>query len=464
MSVERRDQQSVNLSTSISPVLRDRIMRHNSTATQKSLWPNRWERIDSRALEKDAVFSNLLTHINAETLREAFHDLDGKKAEGIDGITKEQYGNELERNLKQLVERIHNGSYKPQDKREVLIPKSNGKTRPIAIACFEDKLVDWVVSKILTTIFEPLFIRNSFGFRPNKSAHEAIRATYLSLKDNRRPNVVEIDFASFFNTIPHQGVMKSLELRTSDDRFKGLIGRFLKGGILEQSGETTNSTVGTPQGGVMSPILANIYLNEVIDQWFVENYASYSNIIVRYADDAVFFFKRKDEADAFLKDLQKRVERFGLTLNTDKTKTVDFRKSENNQFDFLGFTFYWGERKKFRPRPLKMKTRKDSLYKKMQEFEQWVKDSRSKMRTADIWEAAKAKLQGHYSYFGLWTNYPKLWHFYSEATKSLFKWLNRRSQKQSFSWEQFLLRLKLFPLPMPPTTQKLKQFGRTRYA
>lgn len=462
--MKRRDQQSVNLSTGTPSALGGRMMGQGDAATQESLWPSRWERIGSRARGKEVVFNNLLTHINTETLREAFHALDGKKAKGIDGRTKEQYGKNLDENLKELTRRIHVGSYKPQDKREVLIPKSNGRKRPIAIACFEDKLVDWVISKILTLVYEPLFIRNSFGFRPNKSAHEAIKATYMSLKDNKRPYVVEIDFASFFNTIPHRGIMKSLAKRISDDRFKGLIGRFLKGGILEHSGKRTTPTVGTPQGGVMSPILANIYLNEAVDQWFVENYASYSNVIVRYADDAVFFFKKKDEADAFLKDLQTRVECFGLTLNMEKSETVDFRHSENNHFDFLGFTFYWGVKKKFRKRPLKMKTKKESLHTKMQEFDKWVKDSRSKMRTADLWEAAKAKLEGHYSYFGLWTNSPKLWHFYTAAIRSLFKWLNRRSQKQSFSWEQFQLRLKLFPLPLPPITQKLTHFGRPLYA
>ena len=313
-------------------------------------------------------------------------------------------------------------------RREVLIPKSDGRTRPIAIACFEDKLVDWVISKILTTLFEPLFIRNSFGFRPNKSAHEAIKAVYLSLKDDRRPYVVEIDFESFFNTIPHKGIMKALDKRISDTRFVGLIGRFLKGGILDQSGDTTTPTVGTPQGGIMSPILANIYLNKALDQWFVENYASYSNIIVRYADDAVFLFKKKEEADAFLKDLQQRVEHFGLSLNMAKSRTVDFRKSENNDVDFLGFTFYWGEKRKFRPRPLKMKTSKKSLHRSMQEFERWVKENRSAVKLTALWKQAAKKLTGHYNYFGLWTNGPKLTHFYSEALRSLFKWLNRRAR------------------------------------
>jgi len=464
MPVEPREQQSMNLYSSISAALRDSIMRHRGTATQQSMWPNRWERIGSRALDKEVVFDNLLTHINVETLREAFHALDGTKALGSDSISKEAYGKNLESNLEDLTERIHRGSYKPQPKREVHIPKANGKTRPIAIACFEDKLVDWVIGRILTQIYEPLFIRNSFGFRPNKSAHDAIKATYYSLKDNRRPYVVEIDFASFFNTIPHRGIMKSLSRRISDRRFKGLIGRFLKGGILEQYGDTTVPEVGTPQGGIMSPSLANIYLNEALDQWFLENYASYSNIIVRYADDAVFFFKNEADAENFLQDLEKRVKKFGLTLNKEKTHTVDFRKSKNHHFNFLGFTFYWGEKKKYRARPLKVKTQKETLHKKIQDFEQWIKLNRSTMRLAPLWETAKAKLRGHYKYYGIGTNCQKLWHFYCEAIRSLFKWLNRRSQKRSYDWEAFKRRLDNQPLPTPPTIQELVPLGRSVYA
>ena len=389
MSVERRDQWSLNLLTCTSPVFRDRIMRHKGMGRQKSLWPNRWERIGSRALEKDAVFNNLLTHINVETLGEAFHALHGKKAEGIDGIRKEQYGKNLDKNLKELVRRIHRGSYKPQNRRERLIPKSDVRKRPIAIACFEDKLVEWVISQLLTIIYEPLFIRNSFGFQPNKSAHEALKAAFMSLKDNNRPYVVEIDFANFFNTIPHKGMMKALSKRISDRRFKGLIGRFLTGGLLE---------------------------------------------------------------------------RFGLTLNMEKTHAVDFNRTQNNDFSFLGFTIYWGEKKKYRPRPLKFKTRKKSLHRKMQEFEQWIKANRSAMRLAELWKKAGEKLKGHYVYFGLWTNYPKLHHFYSEPVKSLFKWLNRRSQKRSYTWEAFERRLENLPLPKPPSTQELKCFGRRLYA
>ena len=214
----------------------------------------------------------------------------------------------------------------------------------------------------------------------------------------------------------------------------------------------------------MSPILANIYLSEAIDEWFVETYASYSNVIVRYADDAIFLHRKKEQAVSFLTDLQKRVARFGLTLNMEKTQLVDFRRSENNDFSFLGFTFYWGEKKKFRSRPLKIKTENKRLHKQMQDFDKWVKENRSSAKTAELWKMVKAKLIGHYNYFGLWTNHQKLLHFYTQTLRSLFKWLNRRSQKRSFSWETFMRKLKFNPLPTPPLTQQLTNFTRNIYA
>lgn len=453
--MERRDRQSLNL---------NHITRPGSSTGISEQAKDRWLRISLKAQDTKTVFHNLLTHINVETLKEAFKAADGAKALGVDNVCKETYGKNLEENLRKLENRIHRGTYRPKPKREIHIPKANGKTRPIAIACFEDKLVDHVVGKILSTTYEPLFIRNSFGFRPNKSADHAIKASYYSLKDNTRPNVVEIDFSCFFNTIPHNQLMKVLGKRISDNRFKGLIGRFLIGKLINSNGETLPSEIGTPQGGIMSPVLANIYLNEVIDQWFVEKFSSYNNVLVRYADDAVFYFKKEDEAKNFMRELEKRVSEYGLTLNKEKTQIINFHKSSKKSFNFLGFTFYWGRPRKQRGQLLGIKTQKEKLIRAIREFDCWIKGNRSRMKTAELWKLTKTKLLGHYNYFGYWMNRHKLGHFYQEVLKSLFKWLNRRSQKISYKVEEFSEKLKQQPLPLPPTPQKLKPLGWNPYA
>ena len=263
MSAEQRGRQSLNL-TPCTPNTHRNVNRGQvAKQTHKAKFPNHWMRISSRAKDTESVFDNLFSHIHEESLLEAYGALDGSKALGLDGVSKAAYGENLTENLKDLAYRLKVGSYKPQSKKEVLIPKANGKMRPIAIGCFEDKLVEWCVAKVLECIYEPCFIRNSFGYRPNKSAHEAIKAIYCSLKDDKRPFVVEIDFASFFNTIPHGKLMKILKKKITDNKFKGLIGRLLRVGILDHSGKTTTTEVGTPQGSVASPILANIFLHGV---------------------------------------------------------------------------------------------------------------------------------------------------------------------------------------------------------
>lgn len=307
-----------------------------------------------------------------------------------------------------------------------------------------------------------MFIKKSFGYRPNKSADGAIKACYYSLFKNKRNHVLEIDFSNFFNTIPHDKLMKILKKKITDERFKRLVGRFLVSDILNHSGELLPSEIGTPQGSIMSPILANIYLNEVIDQWFKENYGSYSNVMVRYADDGVFFFKDEDTCRSFKDALKKRVEDFGLSLNEEKTKIINLLRSENNQLDFLGFTIYWG--KQGSRRILKIKTEKKKLSKGIEEFDSWIKKRRNTMKLQDLWKLAKSKIRGHVNYYGYQGNQFKLGYFIFKAIGSLFKWLNRRSQKRSYTWEGFRERLKNFPLTAELKDLKLKQLGRNPYA
>jgi group II intron reverse transcriptase/maturase len=460
MRTERRERQNLNRAHS-SPAGR-RASRPGSATRNLEL--NSWARIGLSAKKPEIVFNNLFSHVNVENLRQAFQALDGTKAVGIDGISKQQYAKDLDSNLEDLVSRLHIGTYRPQAKREVLIPKANGKTRPIAISCFEDKLVEWTLGKILESVYEPIFIRNSFGFRPRKSPDDAIKANYNILKDNKRPFVVEIDLANFFNTVPHRKLMRIIRKRISDRRLLGLIARFLKVDILNQEGASKQSEVGTPQGSVMSPILSNIFLHYALDTWFLKNYGGQNAVIVRYADDAIFMFSKEQEARDFLIALRLRLAEYKLSVNEDKTAIINFAKGKENIFSFLGFTFFWNKKKGWNKINLVIKTQKDKLAKKIQEFTEWIKLNRSRLKRKEIWSITASKLRGHYNYYGYFCNRGKLQLFYKSVIGDLFKWLNRRSQKKSFTWPQFKQLLHREPLPLPPETTKLKTLGWSPYA
>jgi len=456
MSEERRSPQSLNL------IAKPWHLCNQDNVTKKSGWiPDlSWNiRISLRTQkDKTSVFANLMKHININTLNEAFKALDGTKALGVDGVSKKAYSMNLDNNLKELLQSIQKGNYRPKPKREVLIPKGSGKTRPLAIACFEDKIVDWVLAKILTAMYDPAFIRNSFGYRPNKSADGAVKACSGSLGKGKRSHVVEMDFKSFFNTIPHRKLMKILGERITDHKLLRLIVHFLKTEVIcEEGGNPTKC--GTPQGGLMSPVLANIYLDKVLDQWFLENWASYDQTIVRYADDAVFFFTKEENANQFLKELETRTKAYGLMLHPDKTRKLKMNKSSKESFDFLGFTFYWAKQKS--RKVLKVKTQKAKLHSAIREFYQWCKAVRNKLKLSKIWKLARAKIEGHLNYFGYGDNNLKCNHFCSEAIKSMYKWLNRRSQKRSYNWNGFNDRINYMPLYKSFSERKWKQHGKS---
>jgi RNA-directed DNA polymerase len=422
---------------------------------------NKWHRYALLAQKKSAVFTTPFNLIDRETLMEGYHALSGKKAVGIDGVSKLNFGEDLENNIDKLHEELHKGTYRPSPKKEVLIPKANGKKRPIAISTFRDKIVEHALGRIFTVMYEPVFIRNSFGFRPNKSAHGAIEASYMILKDAKRPWVVEIDFANFFNTVPHRELMKIISERMKDKRLSGLVGRFLKAEIISLE-KRYFSKVGTPQGSVMSPILANIYLNHVVDKWFAENYANMETQMIRYADDAIFMFATKEKAESFLKDFTLRVESFKLKLNEEKTKIIDFREDSGNVFNFLGFTFYWGRKYRKMTSSLRVTTQKDKLFKKVDEYKDWIKKARSQMSGGKIAKMTALKLRGHYNYYGYQCNRANLVHFRYQVTEVAFKWLNRRSQKKSYSRKSFMDLIEKV-LPHPPAFELLKPLG-VRYA
>ena len=451
MTMERRKPQNLARGQYSEPRFNAGKTRTTPKVDYKlELQTNSWLRISLAAKDSEIKFTNLFCHFTVENLREAFHALDGSKATGISGITKRDYGKSLDKNLSELVDKLHQGTYRPKPKKGIQIPKADGKTRPIAISEFEDKLVEWVLAKTLSSVYERVFINNSFGFRFKRSAHDAIKATYKCIKDTKTPYVVEIDLRSFFNTVSHRKLMRLIGLKITDPRIHSLISRFLKAGIINEKGELENGEIGTPQGSIMSPVLANVFLHYCLDEWFVKNHASKGGYIVRYADDAVFVFDQKEKAEIFKEALMARLKKYSLTLNEDKSGIIEFGKRHGNVFEFLGFTFFWSKDHNAKRSSLRVKTSRKTLFKKIQDFKEWIKENRNRKKLDDLWSLSAAKLRGHYQYYGVHTNRPKLNHFYFAVVASLFKWLNRRSQRKSFTWERFAKRLLHNPLPTPP--------------
>ena len=416
------------------------------------------ERIRS-ASKKGRVekFTNLFYLIHhEENLRRAFRELDGKKAPGVDQVTKDQYARRLDPNLDALRQTVRNGGWRPRPSRQVLIPKANGGTRPLAVGCLEDKIIQSLTAKILQAIHEPHFHPNSYGFRPGQGCHQALsRLMRLISEKSKEVWVVEIDIEKFFDSMDREKLMEIVEKRIQDPHVLRLIRRQLRNSILTEAGDLFIPSKGTPQGSPLSPILANLYLDHFLDQWFEENWGEHGDM-VRYADDAVFVFTNEEQARQFQQALKKRMEEeAGLKLNEEKSGITCFTagKAQGN-VTFLGFTLYWG--KYLGKRLLKVKTEPTRLKRAMSSIWEWIKTQRSRMPTKRLWEQLKSKILGHYGYYAVSWNESSLSHFYQHTLTSLFFWINRRSQKRSLSWEQFRLKLARDPLPRPPKGAELK--------
>lgn len=392
------------------------------------------------------IFTNLMCQLKVDQLRWAFHALKQDKARGADGITKAMYEEKLEENLLDLQSRIHRGSYHPSPARQVLIPKADGKMRPLAISNFEDKIAQKAVANILESLYEPLFVDQSLGFRPRRGAHTALKRVYQLSDDGSRPCVIDADIQKFFDSVDHSLLIQTLEKKIGDPRFLRLIKKMLKVGILTQGGLEPHD-LGTPQGSIVSPVLANIFLHEVLDLWFKENHSSYSQQMIRYADDVIFLFKNRSKAKEFMGSLKERMEQFKLTLHETKTKLIHFSPKSHETFNFLGFTFYWGKNRK-RQALLKLKTQTAKLNRSILSFKEWIQSARNKYKLKDLWKMAASKIRGHYAYYGIRLN-SKVGLFYGQCLLLLFKWLNRRSQKASWNWNEFKRRLASHPLPKP---------------
>jgi RNA-directed DNA polymerase len=416
------------------------------------------------ARDPNQVFHSLMHHFNVKSLRRCFDKLDGKKAVGVDGISKTEYEENLQSNLKDLVERMKRMSYRPQAVRQVLIPKEGkpGATRPLGIGCFEDKIVQGRVRELLESIYEPLFQEWSYGFRPKRGCHDAVKDLSKHLYDEEVEVVIDVDLANFFGTIDHGLLKELLGKKIKDTKFMRYISRMLKAGILAD-GELTMSDEGVPQGSLCSPICSNIVAHYVIDEWIediVKPLMKGNVKAFRYADDLVICCRYEEDALRVRKALGKRLEKYKLKLNEEKTKMVKFSKSKSRKgskqegFDFLGFTFYLGRSMKGTVIP-KVKTSGKRYRSKLNRVKEWSKQIRNKEPLKSIWKTFCSKLRGHVQYYGVSFNSKLVRKFLREAEKILFKWLNRRSQRKSFGWDKLQLFKKKNPLPEVKVRHKL---------
>ena len=406
--------------------------------------------------DPEKKFECLMHLFNSESLANCYHQLDKDKAVGIDGVDKAAYGEDLEGNLQGLLRRMKDMAYRPGPVREVLIPKEGkpGATRPLGISNLEDKIVQRMMQQVLESIYEPLFLECSYGFRPGKGCHDAIQALSSHLYKHPVQTVIDIDLKNFFGTIDHRMLENLLKEKIKDTKFMRYISRMFKAGVLA-GGEIKVSEEGVPQGSICSPILANIFAHHAIDMWIKETVQPHCRGAVRlfrYADDAVICCEFDGDAQRIRKALIKRLEKFKLQLNEEKTKLVSFdrraasRGVEQGTFDFLGFTFYIGKSRNGRMIP-KVRTRTKTIKVKLSKVTAWIKQVRNRMPLKKIWSLFSAKLRGHIQYYGVSHNSGGVGAFCLRAVRIMFKWLNRRSQRTSFTWEKFKLFMERNPLP-----------------
>lgn len=420
--------------------------------------------------DKRLKFTSLAHHMSVENLAECYEELKRNKACGIDGETVEAYGEHLEKRIRTLVSSLKSKSYKPKPVKRVYIPKP-GKTekRGLGIPCVEDKLVQLMLKKILEQIYEADFMSFSYGFRPNRSCHHAIKALDTEVMTKSINYIVEVDIRKFFDKVNHRWLQRCLEERIADPTIMWLTKRILKAGIMEE-GNLLPSIVGTPQGGVISPLLANIYLHYVLDLWFekkIKPAAKGHMALIRYCDDFVVCCESEHDAKTFLELLKQRLEKFGLEVAEDKTQVLEFgrrawqlakkRKEKVGSFNFLGFTHYCTKSRRGNF-IMGHKTSKENLNRKLKETREWIKKIRNQLPLKEWWPTIKAKLTGHYNYFGISGNHHCLKQFYKSTFWMVFKWINRRSQKKSMTFEMFQKYIERNPLPTPRICYALYTF------
>jgi RNA-directed DNA polymerase len=410
-------------------------------------------------------FTSLAHLLNADFLRQCFHGLDKNKAVGLDNVSWREYEVHLDENLEDLVNRLKRKRFKPVPARRVYIPKSDGGQRPLGISAIENKIVEKGVATILQSIYEQDFMDFSYGFRPYRNCHQALKELHNQIYQNPINHVVEADIKGFFDNVSHELLMGFLRNRIKDSTMLQLIEKFLKAGYVDNDLLVTPET-GTPQGSILSPLLANVFLHYVLDEWYektvkpaVRGYCA----IVRYADDFVCVVQYAKDAKKIERALQNRFNKYELELHSEKSRRLSFGRFElgnarqqgrpANTIDFLGFTHFCTKTRKGQFK-LGRKTSSKKFNRKCKEMTDWLKGIRNLKKPKEWWDILKAKLRGHYQYYGVSENLRGLKAYYSHTLRMLFKWLNKRSQKKSMNWHGFNNYLKCYPLPLPKITHK----------
>lgn len=412
-------------------------------------------------------FTSLIHHINERNLLECFAELKRNKASGIDGETVESYEKDLHTNISLLVERLKAKTYRPKPVRRVYIPKpGKDEKRGLGIPAVEDKLVQIAIKKLLEAIYEQDFLECSYGFRPGRSCHGAINRIDKTITTKPINYVVEADIKRYFDTVSHYWLQRCLEERISDRNFLWLIRKFLKAGYMDE-GVLRSTGEGTPQGGIISPVLANIYLHYVLDLWFYKRYKSQAVgyvELIRYADDFVVCCSGVKDAEMFMESLKSRLKKFNLEYAPEKTKIIKFGRRawrewkagqpRPSTFTFLGFTHFCDTSRggKFK---VGRRTAKASYRCAIKEMNKWLKRVRNVYHIKVWWKMLNQKLLGHYRYFGVSGNMRSLGRLYDNVKKLALKWLNRRSQKKSMNWEKFSAYIEKYPLATPKIYVKL---------
>jgi len=421
------------------------------------------QQIAERARQSpQTAWLSLAHHIDVDFLREALRRTRKDGATGVDGRTAADYERDLEANLRSLLDRFKSGSYFAPPVKRVHIPKGDGRqTRPIGIPTFEDKVLQRAVAMVLEAIYEQDFMDCSYGFRPNRNAHQALQAIWETLMKMGGGWVLEIDIQRFFDTVDHGHLRGFLDRRVRDGVIRRAIDKWLKAGVME-SGMVHHPDEGTPQGGVISPLLANVYLHEVLDTWFareVQPRLRGASRLIRYADDVVIAFEHEGDARRVLKVLPLRFGRFGLTLHPEKTRLIDFRRPRGSgprpeTFDLLGFTHYWGKSLKG-AWVVRKKTAADRFRRGLKRIALWCRQHRH-LALREQHAALSRKLQGHYAYFGVTTNGEWLVRFRYRVLCAWRKWLDRRNQRNPMPWDRYAKLLVRFPLPRARVVHSVK--------